>query len=171
MSLKLRKFFNQPVHVTPVPPSHWPVVSVPCAKPPRISVITKCRQSLNLCWQLRRKSQIITRKCIFSACNASWRVLHQPARNLTTVSTTDLCCFVDIWKSFASSNARSSYNTNVHSIVHSPVFTGISWTSGVDARWDAATAPSTTAPTTTAPNTTRRREFVPMETSKSTFFG
>lgn len=38
------------------------------------SVISKCRQSLNLCWQPKQKSQIITRKCIFSEWLLQWRI-------------------------------------------------------------------------------------------------
>lgn len=52
------------------------------------SVITKCRQSLNLCWQLKQKNQIITRKCIFSACNLLWRNIH-------TIRTIFVC--LSIW--------------------------------------------------------------------------
>lgn len=129
-------------------------------------VITKCRQSLNLCWQHRRKNQIITRKCIFSECLILWHMLYWILCSLMCFLVKILCCFVDIWKNFASSNARSSYNTNVHSIDRSPVFIGILWIKGDEGLYDVEMAHLIIAPIIIAQNMMKQLAFVPTETSK-----
>lgn len=77
-----------------------------------------------------------------------------------------LCCFVDIWKNFASSNARSSYNTNVHSIDRSPVFIGILWISVDDGPYVAEMGRLIIVLIIIAQNMMRQLAFAPMETSE-----
>lgn len=129
-------------------------------------VITKCRQSLNLCWQHRRKNRIITRKCIFSGCLFSWHILYWILCSFMCFLVQILCCFVDIWKNFASSNARSSYNTNVHSIDRSPVFIGILWIKGDEGPYDVEMVHLIIALIIIAQNMMKQLAFVPTETSK-----
>lgn len=139
------------------------------ACPARINcatVFTKCRQSLNLCWQHRRKNQIITRKFIFSACLFVWCIFKLILCSFMWFYAEILCCFVDIWKNFASSNARFSYNTNVHSIDRSPVFIGILWINVDDDLYVGEMGLLIIALIIIVQNTTKQLAFVLMEMSK-----
>lgn len=74
----------------------WACPAPYCCAP----VITKCRQSPNLCWQLRQKSQIITRKCIFSALFMLWRIPYSIPCNYVCLSCWNAWLFSRYLKEF-----------------------------------------------------------------------
>lgn len=82
-----------------------------------------------------------------------------------------MCIVPDIWKSFESSNARSSYNINVPSIGHSHVFIGILWIKGDGGPYVEETGRLIIVPTIIVQNTMKQQAFAPMEMSEYTFFG
>lgn len=76
--------------------------------------------------------------------------------------------FLDIWKSFVSSNALHSCNINVINTNHLYVLTGISITRDDEDQFEEETAPLIIQLTIIVQNMTRQKANVLMETSKLT---
>jgi len=124
---------------------------------------TKCRLSQSLCWQLKQKNLITTRKYRNSLLIYENTLL----QTLFYRSYVVLVIFIaGIWKNFVLISARSFCNTNAHNTDLIHVFIGILWINGVVDPWEKEMDHLIIVQTIIVRNLMRLQAFAQKEMSK-----